>query len=145
MRDHGYKLRKAFFTALNTHVTLNTHAVPVVDGKLETIPEDRVSIVFGDQSDVDRSNKSAFVVQTTFDIAVVDKRKATSSRQDVDDVCDQILNIVKPTITSTGLSIESPFVISTLSFLTGLSLRVQVEQNVFIQVKRIQFIIRVTQ
>jgi hypothetical protein len=145
MRDSGYKLRKAFFTALDGQLTINSNALPVVDGKLESLPADGVFVVFGDQSDEDKSNKGAFVVQTTFDLAVVDKRKATSSKKDVEDVCDQILQIIKPNIAGHGLTIESPFVITSLKYLSGLAVSVEVALNEFIQVKRIQFIIRITQ
>lgn len=145
MRDSGYKLRKAFFSALDGQLTINTNVLPVVDGKLESLPADGVFVVFGDQSDQDKSNKGSFVVETTFDLAVVDKRKATSSKKDVEDVCDQILQIIKPSVSGHGLSIESPFVITTLKYLSGLAVGVEVALNEFIQVKRIQFIIRITQ
>jgi hypothetical protein len=146
MRDHGYKLRKAFFEALDGNVTFNANDVPVVDGKLETLPEDGLFIVFGDQVDNDKSNKSSFVTEVTFDLAVVDKRKSTGSKKDVEDVCDQILQIIKPTIQTHGLSIESPFSISNVKYLSGLAASVAMDAlNQFIQVKRVQFIIRITQ
>lgn len=146
MRDHSYQLRKAMFEALDGNLTLNANPVPVVDGKLESLPAEGVFVVFGDQSDSDKSNKNAFVVSTSFDLAIVDKRMATSSRQDVDDVCDQVLQIIKPTTSTTGLSIADPFRITSLTYLSGLSTKVQTDQqNQFIQVKRIQFLIRITQ
>lgn len=146
MRDHGYALRKAFYAALNTVVEFNSNPVPVVDGKLETLPEDGVFIVFGDQTDTDKSNKQSYAVETIFDLAVVDKRKSTGSKKDVETVCDSILQIIKPTISSHGLTIDSPFNITSLKFLTGVTASVAMDTlNQFIQVKRIQFIIRITQ
>ena len=153
MRDHSFALRTAMYQALNGQLTVaineegdRSDPIPVVDGKLESLPSDGVFVVFGDQVDNDKSNKNSFVMQTTFDVAIVDKRMATSSRQDVDDVCDQILQIVKPTISTTGLEIADPFRITSLTYLTGISTKAQTDQaNQFIQVKRIQFLIRVTQ
>jgi hypothetical protein len=147
MRDSGYYLRKAFFTALDGQVTFNSNNVPVVDGKLETIPEDGIAIVFGDQSDKDKSNKSVFVQEVTFDLAVIDKRKSTAGKKDVEDVCDQVLDIIKPTVSSHGLTIDSPFVITSIKYLSGLAVSVLLDPATkqYIQVKRIQFIIRISQ
>jgi hypothetical protein len=146
MRDSGYQLRKAFFDALNGVVEFNSTAVPVVDGKLETLPTDGVFIVFGDQTDTDKSNKNSYAIETIFDLAVVDKRKSTGSKKDVEEVCDAVLQVIKPTLNTHGLTIASPFKITYVKFLTGLAASVAMsELNQFIQVKRIQFIIRITQ
>jgi hypothetical protein len=145
MRDHGYALRKAFFQALNGQITFNSNNVPVVDGKLETLPEDGIYVVFGDQVENDRSNKQSFVHEVTFDLAVVDKRKSTAGKTDAENISDQILQIIKPTISTHGLTIDSPFVITNVRFISGLAVSVALDTAQFIQVKRIQFIVRITQ
>lgn len=141
MRDYGYAIRKAYYTALTGTLTC-----PVVDGKLETLPEDGIFVVFGDQTESDKSNKHSFAHDVTLDVAVVDKRKATGSKKDVEDVSDQILQAIKPTPGSHGVTIDSPFVITNIKYVSGLTASVAIDSaNQFIQVKRLQFTNRITQ
>src|SRR5688572_2724134 len=129
MRDAGYKLRKAYFTAL-AGLT-----VPIVDGKLDTLPEEGLFVVFGDQTENDKTNKQAFAHEVTLDVAVVDKRKATGSKKDVEDISDAILQIVKPTAQTHGLTIESPFKLTSVKYISGLTASVALDSaNQFIQV-----------
>lgn len=141
MRDHGYAIRKAYYEALTAELT-----IPVVDGKLDTLPDDGVFVVFGDQTENDRSTKQSFVHDVTVDVAIVDKRKATGSKRDVEDVSDQILQIVKPEPGTYGITIDAPFHITNIKYLTGLTASVALDSaNQFIQVKRLQFTNRITQ
>jgi hypothetical protein len=141
MRDSGYAIREAYYNALTAVLT-----VPVVDGKIDTLPVDGIFVAFGDQTENDKTNKSAFTHEVTVDIAIVYKRKATGSKKDVEEVSDQILQIVKPTPQTHGITIDSPFNITSVRYLTGLTVSVALDSaNQFIQVKRLQFINRITQ
>jgi hypothetical protein len=79
-------------------------------------------------------------------VAIVDKRNSTGSKKDVEDVSDQILQIIKPAIGTIGVTIDAPFSITTIKYLSGLTASVALDSaNQFIQVKRLQFTNRITQ
>lgn len=109
MRDSGTQLRRAYYTALNGNITIDGNDVPVYDGKVEDPKSDEVYILFMDQTDQDKSSKSHFAVETTITIDIKQRLKATVSREDIEDVANQILQIVKPTPKTIGLTLSSPF------------------------------------
>jgi hypothetical protein len=146
MKDTGTAIRKSYYDALNGNLTFNATDIPVVDGKVESIPADGVFVLFGDQSDSDRTNKKAFVHEVTLDVAIVDKRLSTGSKKDVEEISDQILGIIKPTAQTHGVTIAAPFKITWIKYESGTAAAVAMDgSNQFIQVKRLQFTNRITQ
>jgi hypothetical protein len=146
MRDHSTPLRKAYIEALTGNLTMNSVVLQVVDGRVKALPEQGMYVVFGDQVDSDKSNKSKWVFETSIDIAIVDKRKVSAGKKDSETIADQILQIIFPTDNTYGINIEDPFRITFIKYLSGTSQNVFVDTlNHPVQVKRMQFINRVIQ
>lgn len=109
MIDIGQKLRKAYFSALSGNITFSGKTVPVVDEKLEvSIADNDLYILFTTQNETDNNNKSYFARECDLVMTIVNQRKATNTKEAVENVSSQILTILFPTKASIGLSVDSP-------------------------------------
>jgi hypothetical protein len=144
MKDAGTAIRKAFFEALNGVVTYETQDVPVVDGKLESDATEW--IVLGEQGETDRSNKSKFSGEYNIELVVVNKTVSVAGKKVVETIADDIMEIMQPTPSTHGLTIDSPFIITYVKY-EG-SRAGTVSQNaaaLFDNVKTLNYKIRITQ
>lgn len=147
MRDHGTALRRAYIEAFKDQLSLDgVLKLPVVDGKVTDMPANGMFVVFGAQTENDKSNKDKWVFETSIDVAIVDKRKATAGKKDVEAIGDQMLQLIFPTVRTIGIDIETPFNISFIKYSSGVTEDVLIDTlNHPVQVKRFQFINRITQ
>jgi len=113
MRDIGTPVRKAFFNALSGNVSIEAGAIPVVDEKLDArITETNLYILIGAQNETDKSNKTNWVGEVDILLTIVNRRKATNTKTIVESIAEQILQILFPTRTTLGLSVEEPYHLS---------------------------------
>lgn len=110
MVDVGTEIRKAYYQALAGNITVNGQQVPVVDEKLEAdISAHGVYVIMTSQDeDGEPSNKTYFVNETLLRLQIVNQRRATNTKEVVEDVADQILQILFPSRTSWALTVDSP-------------------------------------
>lgn len=113
MNDAGQAIRKAYFDALNEQVNNPGNPgnfVPIVDEKLDLgITEHDLYMLIGGQGGTVNGVKGMWAKELDISITVVNRRKATSSKTLIEDICDQMLTILFPTRTTNGLTVASPF------------------------------------
>lgn len=113
MNDAGQAIRKAYYDALNNQVNNPGNPgnfIPIVDEKLEVnITEHDLYMLIGGQGGTVSGVKGMWAKELDISITVVNRRKATSSKTLIEDICDQMLTILFPTRTTNGLTVASPF------------------------------------
>lgn len=145
MRDPGFYIRKAYKNALTGNVTNKGSAVPVVDEKLHENMRDDIYIMFSTQSEEDKPNKSYFASVVNLAVLIVNRKESAVQKSVVEDVSNQILQIIIPTITTHGLTIDSPFKISFVKRDSTNTGGAKLDDGDFIIVKQINFRNRITQ
>ena len=110
MRDTKKILRHAIFNALDGQITYNSVAVPVVDEKIRNSAPSDLFIVLSTQSEspVER-NSSSFNTLSSIDIDIVQKTGTEVSKDGIDDVYEDMLEIIFPSISTLGLTVPSGF------------------------------------
>jgi len=110
MKDTKKILRHAVFNALDGQITYNSVAVPVVDEKIRNSAPSDLFIVLSTQTEtpVER-NSSSFNTVSSIDIDIVQKTGTEVSKDAIDDVCEDMLEIIFPAISSIGLTVPSGF------------------------------------
>jgi hypothetical protein len=106
MKDTKRILRQAIFNALDGQITLNGETVPVYDEKNEN---ESVYILLSNQQEFDDSPDGSFITRSTIDYEVVQQTGYSVSKDDIDDINEQILEILIPSQGTTGLTIPSGF------------------------------------
>lgn len=110
MTDVGQAIRAAYFAVLDGQITIEGAAVPIVDEKLDVdISEQDVYVIMTSQDeDGNFSNKSRYVNEVTLRLQIVNQRRATNSKEIVEDVANQILMKVFPSRNTWSVSLDSP-------------------------------------
>lgn len=113
MIDVGQKLRKAYFDLLDGNITYGGKTVPVVDEKLEmNINDTELYVIFTSQNEVNVNTKSNWIREVEMAIRVVNYRQSTNTKEAVENVSSQILNILFPTKNTNSVSLDSPLKLS---------------------------------
>jgi hypothetical protein len=142
MRESATEIRKSFYNAISAL------DYPVFDGKAEglTIGTDTLWVILGEQSEVNRSNRSSYATEASIEIVIVNQEKGVAGRKVIEDVADEILTAVLPTVSTHGLSINSPFKITAVRYEDGRAGNVsQSAASLFDNVKTLNFRVRITQ
>lgn len=110
MKDTKKILRLAVFNALDGQITYNAVAVPVLDEKVRNSAASDLFILLTTQSEtaVDR-NSSGFITQSSIDIEIVQKTGTEVSKDAIDDVCEDVLEIIFPAIGTLGITVPAGF------------------------------------
>ncbi len=93
-KDSTTQLQTAYYTLLNTNVSLSGSAIPVYDEvpSSATYPH----IQFGDTTLVDNSTKSTFMDEATFSLSVVDRFSLDNgTRSRINSIVDQVKQIIR--------------------------------------------------
>jgi len=93
-KDSTTELQVAYYTLLNTNVTLSGTPVPVYD----EVPANATypHIHFGETTLVDNSTKSTFMDEVTFSMSVVDRFQADNgSRAKINSCVNQVKEIIR--------------------------------------------------
>jgi hypothetical protein len=116
MKDFGTALRAAYYTAWNNQISNpdgGSDKIPVVDEKLDSlISEHDMYILIGGQSETMADTKSYWAREIDLLVTVVNRRNSTNTKTGIENISDQMLAILFPTITSFGINIASPFKLS---------------------------------
>ena len=146
MLDIGQKLRAAFFDALDGNLTWDGAAVPVVDEKLDVqISDQDVYILMTSQNEIDANNKSYWARECDIELVIINRRKATNTKEVVEDVSNQVLTLLFPDKNTTVLSVAAPLSL-TYSRLTSAEYNPLVQTEDGFQIsKKLTFKNRITQ
>ena len=146
MKDPGTAIRKSYFEALNQQIVIEGAFIPVVDEKLdEQITEQDIYIALSTQSDNPRPNKSYFASDITIAAVIVQNTKAAVSKEIVEDVSNQMLQIVIPSVGNHGLTIDAPFRITYVKLDSGQTQGAKLDNGDYVIAKQLNFRNRITQ
>jgi hypothetical protein len=122
MNDAGQEVRKGFYDALKDAIAIPgdpVNKVPIVDEKLDlNITENDLYMLIGGQAINAANTKSTWGKEVDLNITVVNRRKATNSKTTIEDIADQILQILFPTRTTFGLSVDGPFNLTYVKYIS---------------------------
>jgi hypothetical protein len=93
-KDSTTQLQTAYYTLLNTNVTLSGSVIPVYD----EVPSNATypHIQFADTTLVDNSTKSTFMDEATFSLSVVDRFSLDNgTRSRINSIVDQVKQIIR--------------------------------------------------
>lgn len=147
MVDVGMAIRKSYYDALNGQIVIEGAQVPIVDEKLDVdISEQDIYVILTSQDEEgSASNKSRFVNETLLRMQIVNQRRATGSKEVVEDVAGQILEILFPTRTTWALSLASPLHLTSANYLGGQYNPIAQNEYGFFISKTLTFKNRITQ
>lgn len=119
MNDAGQAVRKGFYTALNGNITIEGAPIPIVDEKLDLdITEHDLYMLIGGQQANAANTKSTWAKEVDLNITVVNRRKSTNSKTIIENIADQMLRVLFPTKTSFGLTVDVPFKLSYVKYVS---------------------------
>lgn len=97
MKDTMKILRMACYDLLNGNLTYAGQTVPVGDEKLRDNARANLFVVFGTQQETPDDTSDAFITDSQIDIEIYHKTGFEVSKDAIDDVSNQILEILIPT------------------------------------------------
>jgi len=101
LRDNSKALRVAIFTAL----TGNTGGITMYDEKRKVSATDSTFILFTTQQQTpDENNDCTWISKNSIDIEIVNKTGSEVSKNTIDDISDQILQTLLPSVGTTNLT-----------------------------------------
>lgn len=119
MNDVGEAVRKGFYDALDGQVTIEGAPIPIVDEKLDlNITEHDLYMLIGGQQAGAFNTKTTWAKEVDLNITIVNRRKATNSKTIIENIADQMLQILFPTRTTFGLSVDAPFNLSYVKYVS---------------------------
>lgn len=104
MRDFNQPLRKAIYTLLNNQLTYGGNPVPVFDEKVKKGQDNQFYVVIGNISSTDNSTFANWSRNVQFVLDIITKTSDTVTRKIADNIAEQILILMMPTIVDNGLS-----------------------------------------
>jgi hypothetical protein len=75
-------------------------------------------MLIGGQQATGANTKSTWGKEVDLNITVVNRRKATNTKTTIEDIADQMLQILFPTRSTFGLSIDLPFRLSYVKYIS---------------------------
>lgn len=122
MNDTGQVVRKAFFNALNDQIANPENGattVPIVDEKLDlNITEHDLYMLIGGQAATPANTKQTWGSEVDLNITIVNRRKATNSKTTIEAIADEVMQVLFPTKTSFGITINAPFKLSYVKYIS---------------------------
>lgn len=110
MKDTKKILRTAIYNALSGNITYDSVAVPVFDEKApDGNTYDRFIILSTQQETSFDRNSSVWITNSSIDIEIYDKTQSESSKDAVNDIYEDVLEIIFPTVSTIGITIPSGF------------------------------------
>lgn len=103
MKDTCKILRQAIFNALSGL------SVPVYDEKQFVTDTDTIFVLLGTQQESSEDVSETFITKSSIDIEIISKTASEASKDDIDDVYQEMMEILIPTTQTVGLVIPSGF------------------------------------
>lgn len=109
MRDTQQILRMAVFNLLNGNLSYNSENVPVYDEKRKSGDTDTIFVILGTQQETDDNTSDAFITDSSIDIEIQHRTDFEISKDAIDHISNQILELILPTPQSDGFSVQNLF------------------------------------
>lgn len=124
MIDTAHHVRKAYYSLLAGNITYNGNNVNIYDELAEDEDGDNY-VILSTQIDTDTSNKQSFESTHTITIDIVTRFVTSARKYPSEDIAEQILDLVLPTPSSTGLVSPIGLQITAVKLLDSQSLSVE--------------------
>lgn len=109
MRDTQRPYRMAIFNTINGLITLNSIVVPVYDEKKKATSTANIYILLSTQQETDFSTSDAFITRSSIDIEIIHRTEFEVTKDDIDEIADQFLQLVMPTPDTNALPVQNLF------------------------------------
>lgn len=109
MRDTQKILRMAVYQVLNGNLSYDGNNVPVFDEKRKLSSTDNLFVILGTQRETDDNTDDAFITDSSIDIEIQHRTEFEVSKDAIDDVSNQILQIILPTPQTSGFPVQNLF------------------------------------
>ena len=110
MKNTQKPFRLAIFNALNGQLSYNSTPVPVTDERKLQSDTSKIYVIFGRQTETPiEENDCAFITQSTIDLLIVSKTFSETSKDTVNDIADDILELLLTTPQINGFTEPSGF------------------------------------
>jgi hypothetical protein len=134
VRDAATPLRTGYETALAGNITVNAVVLPVYYGKVPSNVTSDFFILIPEISATQRKLMRVFVADAKVYIDIIRRVATDVSAEAVESAADQILQIIKPTPNTKGITVASPFKLITVSLDSN-------DQNRTVQVDAAKFVV----
>ncbi len=111
MRDTQQILRMAVYNLLNGNLSYNSDNVPVYDEKRKSGDADNIFVILGTQQESDDDTSDAFITDSSIDIEIQHRTDFEISKDVIDNISNQILELLLPTPQSNGFAVQNLFLI----------------------------------
>lgn len=107
MKDTQKILRTAVFQMLNGNIS-----IPVYDEKKRVTSNARIYALLSTQQETDENPSDAFITLSSIDIEIIHRSDFEVTKDSIDDISTEILQILIPAPTSDGLIVQNLFQIT---------------------------------
>lgn len=135
----------AVYNALNGNITYNLNGVPVFDEKRKITDTSKMFILLSTQQESDDDTSDAFITDSSIDIEVQHRSGFEVSKDAIDDISDQILQIIMPTPQTNGLTAPSGFQITLVRRISTVTRQFQITDANTIIAKIIRITCKIVQ
>ena len=140
MRDVATPLRAAYETALQGNITVSAAVVPVYYGKVPSSSNANFFILIPEINATQKKVMRTFIADARVHIDIIQRIATDVSAEQVESATDQILQIIKPTPNTKGISVSSPFILIKVSLENNDANRaVQIDAAKFVVSKSLTF------
>jgi hypothetical protein len=144
LRGTGKILRNAIYNLLTGAITYDSATVKVYDEKKKVGDSDQVFILLSTQQETPTyDNDSAFITRSSIDIEVIAKTEFEVSKDVIDDIGDDIIDLIRPTISTEGYTVPSGYLFQNPRVESSITLTLQISETQSILRKIIKFTVNI--
>lgn len=141
MRDTKKQLRAAVFTTLNGAIS-----VPVYDEKKKVSATDTLFVILSTQQETPtEDNDCTWIKKSSIDLVVYQKTGSEVSKDDIDDVANEILLILLPSVGISGAAAPSGLQFSLAYCESNISRDLSISETESIVANIVRFVVTITQ
>lgn len=139
--DRELSIRKAYYQALNGHLSSNSVNIPVTDGQIDQAQPDNLYVVFDNQNTnislTGAANMQNFI--STITLGIVSKQSFSVAKSILDNVGEQIEHIITPSAGFSSLVSPTGWQINCVYLRTAGYMEVKIDKTTTIAVKLLMF------
>jgi hypothetical protein len=146
LRGTGKILRNAIYNLLTGAITYDSTTVKVYDEKKKVGDSDQVFILLSTQQETPtEDNDSAFITRSSIDIEVIAKTEFEVSKDVIDDIGDDIIDLIKPTVITDGYTVPSGYQFQNGKIESSITMTLQITETQSILRKIIKFVVNIVE
>lgn len=124
MKDTQKILRTAVFQMLNGNIS-----IPVYDEKKRIGSNAKIYALLSTQQETDENPSDAFITLSSIDIEIIHRSDFEVTKDSIDDISTEILEILIPTPTSDGLIVQNLFQITNVRRISTITRQISLTET----------------